>query len=197
VASLGLALGLVGWRLARGQRPLHALAGLAGSLFSVGLALVTQSAAGYFLPGILSASTTGVAMVASIIVRRPLIALVGRALYGWPMGWLLHPRVRPAYSEITWAWAALYLVRGGVEATLASAGALGALAVSRVVTGWPAFALLVLVTYAYVPWRLDELSGPSVDEFRRGVGPGRPNRVDRPAAARRLRSPRWRGRPGG
>lgn len=164
--SLGLAVALVALRLVRRQRQLYALSGLGGVVVSVGVALATRSAAGFFLPGIVSSAVMGVSSVVSILVRRPLIALTSAALYRWPLDWYWHPRVRPAYSEITWAWAALYLGKAAVQGALVRADAIGLLAVARIATGWPAFAALLVLTYAYVNRRLAVLGGPSVDEFR-------------------------------
>ncbi len=169
-ASVGLSLVLVGVRLARGQRLLYALSGLGGVVLAVGFALWAGQAEAYFLPGIVSNAVFGVAAVVSILLRRPLIALTSAAIYRWPLAWYWHPRVRPAYSEITWAWAALYFAKAAVQWVLVQRSELGWLAFARVVTGWPAFALLLLATYAYVGRRLPRLGAPSVEEFRADCG---------------------------
>lgn len=164
--SLGLALGLVVFRLVRRQRLLYAVSGLGGVALGVGFALASRSAAGFFVPGIITNGVMGVASVVSILVRRPLIAFTSAALYRWPLDWYWHPKVRPAYSEITWAWAALYLGKAGIQLALVRADEVGWLTVARLVTGWPAFAGLLVLSYAYVNRRLAALGGPSVEEFR-------------------------------
>lgn len=168
-AALGLALAVVAYRLSRRQRPGTALAGLGGVVIGVAFALVSGTASGFFLPTIVSNAVLAVASVVSILVRRPLIAYTSAAIYRWPLGWYWHPRVRPAYSEITWAWAALYLVRAAGQYALVRADQLTWLAVIRIVTGWPALALLLVVTYPYVNRRLAALGGPSVEEWRAGA----------------------------
>jgi hypothetical protein len=165
-ASIGLAIVLVAGRLLRRQRLLYAVSGLGGALLGVGFALWSGGAEAYFVPGIVGSAALGVACVGSILVRRPLIALTSAAIYRWPLPWYWHPRVRPAYSEITWVWAALYLAKAAIQAVLVEQRAVGVLAVVRIATGWPAFALLLVCTYAYVRWRLDRLGAPEVDEFR-------------------------------
>ena len=40
------------------------------------------------------------------------------------------------------------------------------LAVTNFITGWPATILLLVFTYLYGTWRLAQLQGPSVDEFK-------------------------------
>lgn len=164
-AALGLSAVLLVVRLARRQRPLYALSGLGGVVLGVGVALWSRDAAGFFLPGILTNAAMAVLCVVTILVRRPLIAWTGAAIYGWPLEWYWHPRVRPAYSEVTWAWAALYGAKALLQWRLAEAGELGWLAVARLATGWPAFALLLVASYAYVNWRLARLGGPSVEAY--------------------------------
>ncbi len=166
VVAIGFSLVLVAGRLRRRQRLLYALSGLGGTLIAVGFALLAGEASAYFLPGIVSNAVLGLVAVLSILVRRPVIALTSAAIYRWPLAWYRHPRVRPAYSEITWAWAALYLGKAGVQWVLVQRQEVGWLTVARIVTGWPAFAALLLVTYAYLTWRLERLGGPSVDEYR-------------------------------
>ncbi len=164
--AIGFSLALVAARLLRRQRLLYAMSGLGGTLIAVGFALVAGEASAYFLPGIVSNAVLGAVSVISILVRRPVIALTSAAIYRWPLAWYWNPRVRPAYSEITWVWAALYLGKAAVQWILVQRQEVGWLTVARIATGWPAFAALLLVTYAYVTWRLERLGGPSVDEYR-------------------------------
>ncbi len=177
-AAIGLAVVRVLWRLLRRERAAHALAGMGGVTFSVGLAVLTGEAAGYFLPGIISGFASGTAALVSVLVGRPLVAIVAWFAYGWPLGWSLHPRVRPAFREVSLLWAALYLGRSVVQTFLLLRGSLSALVLTALVLGWPASALAAVTTYRYVPWRLNELAGPSVAEFRTRTGAGRTGRVD-------------------
>lgn len=173
--ALGLAAALAVLRLVRRERLLYALSGLGGVGVSVAVALLTRDAAGFFVPGIVTNALLAVACVVSILVRRPFIALTSAAIYGWPLAWYRHPRVRAAYSEITWLWAALYAARAGVAVVLIRADELGWLAVARIVTGWPAFAALLVATYAYVNWRLARLGAPDVEAFRTPEAPRPPS----------------------
>ena len=49
---------------------------------------------------------------------------------------------------------------------LIARGEVGWLTVARILTGWPAFAALLVATYAYVSWRLNRLGAPTVEEWR-------------------------------
>jgi hypothetical protein len=165
-AAVGLAVVTLTVRLLRRQRLLYAASGLTGVLLGVVVALVAGDADGYFLPGIVSNAALGVACVVSVLARRPLVAFTSAAIYRWPLEWYWHPLVRPAYSEITWLWAAYYAAKTALAVTLYRSDATAALGVVRIVTGWPALALLLLVTYVYVERRLRRLGGPSVDDYR-------------------------------
>lgn len=169
-AAIGLAVGLTVWRFARGGTLLYALGGLAGALLAVGTALWSGSASGYFGPGLVLNGLYAVGVVVSILVRRPFIALSGALLYGWPLAWYLHPKVRPAYSEVSWPWAALFGVRAWVRYRILAGEELGLSDTALVLlTGWPMFALLLLGTYAYVNWRLRTLGAPDVETFTHGT----------------------------
>lgn len=124
-------------------------------------------AEGYFVPGVVLNAAYAAAAGLSALLRRPLIAWTSWLIYRWPLAWYWHPRVRPAYSEITSAWAALFAGRAAVRAVLIGSGQVGWLAVATLATGWPAFAVLIVATYAYVDRRLVRLGGPSVDQVRR------------------------------
>ncbi|MGI8573920.1 MAG: DUF3159 domain-containing protein [Egibacteraceae bacterium] len=165
--AIGLALGLTVWRLMRGGKRLYALGGLAGAVLAAGTALWSGSAGGYFGPSLVLNGLYAVGVVVSILVRRPFIALSGALLYGWPLAWYFHPRVRPAYSEVSWAWAALFGLRTWVRYRIIAGGELGVSeTVLVLVTGWPVFAVLLVGTYAYVNWRLRTLGAPDVETFR-------------------------------
>ena len=166
IGSLALSAVLVAVRLRRRQRLLYAFSGLGGVALGVGIALWSGKAEGFFLPGIITNAVMAVVCVVSILVRRPLIALSGAAIYRWPLDWYWHDRVRPAYSEITWAWAALYAAKAALQGVLIARGEVGWLTVARILTGWPAFAALLVATYAYVSWRLNRLAAPTVEEWR-------------------------------
>jgi len=179
VAALGFAVVRVLWRVWRREGAQHALAGLGGVSLSVALAVLTGEAGSYFLPGIVSGFVSGTAFLLSAMVGRPLLGIVVWLVYGWPLGWAFHPRVRPAFVEASLGWALLYLARSAAQTALLVAGMFGALTTASLLLGWPVTTLMALVTYAYVPRRLDDLAGPSIQEFRTGTGAARAGRVDR------------------
>ncbi|MGI9017120.1 MAG: DUF3159 domain-containing protein [Euzebya sp.] len=172
--SVGLAAGLAlswcavvfAYRLTRRQGLVYAVSGLSGVLIGVVVALASGQAEDFFLPGIIGNIAFGALCVGSVLVRRPAVAFTSALLYRWPFGWYFHPRVRPAYSEITWLWAVYYLAKGGTQLLLVNAGDLTLLTTVRLVLGWPGLVVLLAITYAYVRWRLERLGGPDVDTYR-------------------------------
>lgn len=170
-AGVGSAVVIVGARLATGARLRFAVSGLAGTALAAGLAAGSGSANTFFLPGILSGAATAVLLLVSIVVRRPAVAFTSRLARGWPLDWYWHPRVRPAYTAVSWLWAGFFGVRAAFQFSLFQAGATEALAATRVALGWPAILALLVATYVLGRRRLARLGGPSVAEFESGDPP--------------------------
>jgi len=168
-AALGLALifGII--RLARRQPLGYALGGLGAVVVALAMVTVLDRAVGYFLPGMLSGGLTIVVCLVSALVRRPLVALTSYVARGWPLRWYWHPQVRPAYTEVSLAWAVFFGVRLLVQWLLFQSANSGVLGLANVLLGWPATIVLLVASYLYGTWRLGNLQGPSVEEFKAGV----------------------------
>jgi hypothetical protein len=158
-------------RLGRRQSLLYALGGIGGVLLAILLAQVLGRAEGYFLPGIITGGLTVLVCLVSVLARRPLVAWTSYIARRWPRAWYWHPRVRPAYSEVTWFWTVFFGLRLLLEIVLFREEAADLLAVAKVLTGWPATIVLLVVSYLYGTWRLRNLAGPSVEEFKQGAEP--------------------------
>ena len=170
--SLGLAVVLTLTRLVTGESLGYALGGLGATAVAILAVRLSDQAAGYFLPGLITGSLTVLACVASVIVRRPLVALTSHAVRMWPLEWYRHPQVRPAYTEVTLAWALYFTLRLALQWVLFSREVEATiLGVINVILGWPATVLLLVVSYLYGTWRLRNLGGPSVEEFEKGADP--------------------------
>lgn len=159
------------FRWTRGHRMVYAGAGFAGVAVAAGVSWSLGRAEGYFLPGIVNNAFTILLCVVSFAVRRPMVALTSHLARRWPLGWYWHPRVRPAYDEVTLAWAVFFGLRLALQIALFRRGSAVALAAAGFVTGWPATVALLAASYLYGLWRLRALGGPSVEEFRAGVPP--------------------------
>lgn len=171
VLGLASAAGIVIWRLLRGKALRFALAGLGGTILAVVLAVRSDDASSYFLPGIISGALTTGAIVTSIVARKPFVAWTSWLMRGWPIDWYWHDRVRPAYVKASWLWVIFFGSRTATQWWLFENGETTALGVARVVTGWPALLLLLIATYVLGRRWLDRLEGPSVEEFESDSAP--------------------------
>ncbi len=169
--ALSLAVLLMGWRLARRQSVLAAVGGVVGVLLSLVLVQVLNREEGFFLPSILTGIGTVVVAVGSILAGKPMVAWTSYLARRWPWDWYWHPRVRPAYTEVTWFWAGFFFLRFVLQLNLFQSAQAEQLAGLNLVLGWPATLLLLIFSYLYGTWRLRQLGGPSVAEFLQNSEP--------------------------
>ena len=164
--AMGLALLISSVRLVRRRPMRYALGGLGGVVLAALTALLLDRGEAYFLPGMVSGTATSAVCLVSWIARRPLVAWTSHLARRWPIAWYWHPKVRPAYSEVTLAWFFFFAGRLALQVALFLRGAAEALAVANLLLGWPAMVVLLAGSYLYGLRRLRRLGGPSVEEFR-------------------------------
>jgi len=169
--ALGVSLLFAAARLIRRQPVRYALGGLGGVGLAVLIAWLVGRAEGFFLSTILTGAGTMLLMVISLVAGRPLVAWSSHLARRWPRDWYWHPRVRPAYSEVTWLWLVVFALRLSLQWAVLQREDSALLAVTNLVTGWPATILLLAVSYLYGTWRLHNLGGPSIEEFKTGAEP--------------------------
>lgn len=165
VAASVVAIGIVLVRLATGRPMRYAMSGVFGTAIAIAVTARSGRAESYFLPGIVTGAATTLALVVSLVVRRPLVAYASWATRGWPLGWFWHEKVRPAYTAVTWIWVAFFGVRTAVQTVLYLDGNVTTLGAVRIATGWPGLLGLLIVTYMVGRKRLEALGGPSIEEF--------------------------------
>ena len=170
-ASVGGALVMTTLRFLRRQRLRYALAGLGGVTVASLLAIGLSRGEGYFLPGMVSGAATSTVCLLSVIVRRPLVAWTSFIARRWPLDWYWHPQVRPAYSLVTLLWFAFFFARLLLQYVLFRREATVALSTVQLLLGWPSIILLLIGSYLMGLWRLRQLHGPSVEEFRSHASP--------------------------
>jgi hypothetical protein len=170
-SSLGLAAVIAIYRLLRRQSLLYALGGAGGVGIAAGLAFLLGRAEGFFVPTMISGAITVLLCLVSVLVGRPLVAITSFVARRWPLSWYWHPKVRPAYSEVTWMWVVFFGLRLLLQFNLFQGEAVSLLGVVQLLTGWPAIIVLLIISYLYGTWRLRKLGGPSVEEFKSGAEP--------------------------
>ncbi|HEX6500810.1 MAG TPA: DUF3159 domain-containing protein [Micromonosporaceae bacterium] len=147
IISVASAVAIAVWRLARRQPIRHAVNGLFGIVIGVVIAWRTGNARDFYLPGIWLSLAYGVAMLASVAVRRPLVGWVWSVIAaGGSMAWREHPRLVRTFSWLTVLWAVVYLAKMAVQYALFAADQADALGVARLALGYPPYALLIAVT---------------------------------------------------
>jgi hypothetical protein len=170
-SSLAVALVLGVVRLLRGDNVLYALGGAGGVLLAIGLTFLVGGEENYFLPGLMMSALTIFLCFISVIGGRPLVAWTSYIARRWPRDWYWHRRVRPAYTEVTIVWGMYFLLRFTAQWFFYRGGAATQLGWLNLVLGWPATVVLLILSYLYGTWRLRNLGGPSVEEFKADQGP--------------------------
>jgi hypothetical protein len=158
-------------RILKRESLVYALGGLGGVLLAGVFVKLSGSESGFFLPGLISGAITVILCVISTAINRPLVAWSSFVARRWPLDWYWHPKVLPAYNEVTIIWAVAFSARLALEFWLFQQQAVSALGVTRVLLGWPYTVILLIASYLYGLWRLDQLRGPSVEEFKTGKEP--------------------------
>lgn len=158
-------------RLIHHQTVLYALGGLAGVAIASGFALIAQNAADYFLPGIISSAVYFLAALVSVLIGRPLAALISHVARGWQFSWFLRKDIKPAYREVTLVWAVLFLARLSLQILLYKKGDVTRLGWASLLLGFPATLSVLISSLVYGIWRLKRLGGPGIDEYEAGKNP--------------------------
>ena len=171
LAALLIGASILLFRILRRQPSLTAVLGLVGSLLAFVVAHSYQRAELFFLPDMITSVALAAVCLVSAAIRRPLVAWTSHLVRRWPRGWYWHPRVLPAYRETTLAWAVFFLLQAALQGVLVLRQDVGLTAASSLLNGWPATAVLLVLTYLYGTWRLPRLAGPSVVEFQNGSPP--------------------------
>ena len=169
--ALGTSAAFALYRIVKRESVVYALAGFGGVAVAAVFVLLSGSEAGFYLPGLITSAVTIVLCVVSVLFNRPLVAWTSHLTRRWPRDWYWHPQILPAYNEVTIFWAVAFAFQLGLKYWYYQQEAVNALGFLEIVFGWPFTVILLVVTYLYGLWRLGNLSGPSVEEFKAGAEP--------------------------
>lgn len=145
-ASLGVALALGVWRLVRREALQPAVSGILGVALCAFIAYRTGEARGFFLYGIWYSLVAGVALMVSVVARRPLVGVLWSVLNGSGYGWRTNRRARFAFDVATVVWGVVLLARFVVQRYLYDLQQTDLLGLARLVMGIPLTAVAALVT---------------------------------------------------
>lgn len=171
IAAVTAALALGARRYLKGETVKYALGGLGGVILASGFAYYAGNAADYFLPRIISSGALFLVSVISIMIGKPIAAFASHISRGWDLQWFMRKDVKPAYREVSIVWAMLFLLRMYLQIQLYRGGDLFLIAWANTLLGFPATMSVLVLSYIYGTWRLRNLGGPGIDEFREGKSP--------------------------
>jgi hypothetical protein len=159
IISVASAVLIAIYRLSRRETVRHAVNGLFGIAIGAFIAWKTGSAKTFYLPGILLSCAYGLAMLASVPLRRPLVGWVWSVLAdGGRRDWLDKPKMVKLFNRLTIVWAVTYLVKTVIQAWVfnntAAHDPATALGIARLVLGYPPYAALL----AYTIWSVRRLT---------------------------------------
>jgi hypothetical protein len=144
----------------------YSLAGLIGVIFATSFAYLSNNASNYFIPALTSSTLFLLASVITVLIGKPLAGWASHLSRGWPLEWFWRQDVKPAYREVTILWAFYFALRLTIQLRLFFSEAALNLAWVNILLGWPAIIVVLSISYIYGIWRLDNLGGPGVDEFK-------------------------------
>ena len=149
----------------------YALGGLFVVLFASSFAYLSNNASNYFIPALTSSTLFLLASLITVLIGKPLAAWASHLSRGWPLEWFWRQDVKPAYREVTILWAVYFALRLTIQLRLFFSEAVLNLAWVNILLGWPAIIVILTISYIYGIWRLNDLGGPGVDEFKEGKEP--------------------------
>jgi hypothetical protein len=145
--AVATALLIAVFRLSRKQPIRHAVNGLFGIALGAWLALRSGDERDFHLPGIILAVAYGVALIASVGVKRPLVGWIWSVVMaGGTSQWRTEPRLVRTFGWLTVLWATFYLMKAGLQTVLYLADMATMMGVVRIVMGYPPYLLLLAVT---------------------------------------------------
>jgi hypothetical protein len=143
-------VGLMAFRLVRGERWTSALGSLVGVAIAVGIVALTGSAKNYFMVGIWAYFAGFVITFGSVLARRPVTGAIWNFLHGGKYRWRTDRRVLRAHTVATLAAAGVLGARFALQQWLYITDNTSALGIARVAMGTPLSALVViLIVWAF------------------------------------------------
>ena len=171
IAAISLSVLIALYRVIKGQKLIYAAAGILGVTLAGGYAYYMGNAQSYFLPKLITSGLGVIATFLSLLLGRPLAAYLSHLSRGWPINWYWRKDVKTAYSEVTFAWGLLFVLRFLILFNLYKTGEVSKLVWVDLILGTPATILTLVLTYLYGSARLKKLNGPGIDEFTENKKP--------------------------
>jgi len=117
--------------------------GLVGVAVSAVLALVTHDPKLFFLRAVIGDAVWGLAMLGSLVIGRPLIAVFASWVVNIPQAYKDTPAYKRSFWLLTFVWGIVNVARAAGRGYYVAEGTLDQVLVMQMLTGWPVFAALV------------------------------------------------------
>jgi len=171
ILAIFTALALILKRFIKKENWKYSWGGLFIVLFASALTLLTDNASSYFLPAIFSSSILLIITLTSIILGKPIAAWASHISRSWPLAWFWRKDIKPAYQEVSIFWAIFIALRLSIQIILFQSASPLFLAWANILLGWPFTITILIISYIYGLWRLKNLGGPGVEEFKNDKNP--------------------------
>lgn len=147
IASVALAVLLAIVRLAQGRPVRYAVNGLFGIGLGTVIAWRSGEARDFYLPGIIISYGYAAGMIASVVLRHPLVGWLWSVLFlKGSADWRQDRRLMRTFNWLTLLWAAVWIAKVTVQAVFYHADEEHLLGVARLLLGAPPYFLLLLIT---------------------------------------------------
>lgn len=141
--AVGVALIASIVRLVQKQPALQALAGAVGVGICAAVALLQDSAGGYFVPGFYISAAYGLVFAISMLVKWPLLGLIFGWIRGEGVSWQKNVLRRRKYQLATFFMVLVFVARLVIQLPLYFSGEDVLLGIMRLVMGIPLYALVL------------------------------------------------------
>ncbi|NUS73567.1 MAG: DUF3159 domain-containing protein [Corynebacteriales bacterium] len=166
-SAVGVAALIAIYRLLKRDTIRHAVTGAVGVAFAAMIAAKTGNAQDFFLPGIITNFVYGLAFAVSAVISRPIVGYAWSLVAGAHENWRERPRLLRAFVMLSWVWAAMFVLRGGVQLWLYLSDQTLGLGIARILGIAPyAGAMAYTVWYGRKVVREDEQIDPDEPSTR-------------------------------
>ena len=146
------------YRLAKRSSLMQVLFGGAVAGLSAWMALSSGSTREYFIPGFITNVAYLVPLLISVLIRWPIVGLLLGFLIGEGTSWRKKPRELKIFSAATLVLTAVFAIRLAIEVPLYLLNEIAALAVTKIILGYPLYAIALWTAWLLVRRLISERS---------------------------------------
>lgn len=169
ISALFVAVLISLYRLIKKQSLYYALAGSLSVMIALISVYISGQSKGYFFPSIIQSVILLIISTFTLIINRPFAMWLSHLSHGWSMKWYSRNDIMPAYREVSLIWLCLIGIRLFIQIKLYTGDGITRIALYNILLSAPSTILVLIGSYVYGLWRLNQLKGPSVEEFEQGL----------------------------